>query len=185
MKNLILILTLFSTFLTVQSVEAQRRFRGGRVVVVNSAPVVRPARLFIKPSPRRIAALPRSAKMVRHRTRSYHIANGFFYTRSRGAYVRAIPPRGLRVRTIPGRIIRLTAATGVILYANGTFYREIESGSYEIIAPDEGLTIPYLPEDADMVEVNGAVLYSYDDILYKVIETEEGESFKVVGTLDD
>ncbi len=53
-----------------------------------------------------------------------------------------------------------------------------------IVDPPADAIVTTLPEDAEIVEIEGRSLYLYGGTFYKVVSTPEGKAFQVVGRID-
>ncbi|WP_157594961.1 DUF6515 family protein [Psychroflexus tropicus] len=179
-----LLLILLASINTAEAQKRDRRFRGKPVVVVKPRPGLRPARVVVTPRPRTLSRLPNTARRIVFRNTTYHVVNGVYYVPRRGNFVRIVPRPGLRVATLPASVFRFTLRGTAMIYFQGVYYRTVENG-YEVIAPPLGATIPELPDDAEMVEIDGRIYYEHNKALYQLIQTPEGDAYEVIGQLDE
>ena len=52
--------------------------------------------------------------------------------------------------------------------------------NYEVVAPPPGATVPYLPDDADEVKVNGKAYYVYNGTYYRPFASDDDTVYMVV-----
>ena len=52
--------------------------------------------------------------------------------------------------------------------------------NYEVVAPPMGATVPYLPDEADKVEVESKTYYVYEDTYYRQFVNDGDSIFMVV-----
>ena len=57
------------------------------------------------------------------------------------------------------------------------------NGEYKVIVPPAGAMVDSLPEDYDIVVLNGDEYYKVDDTVYKVTISEGKPYFEVLGQL--
>lgn len=82
-----------------------------------------------------------------------------------------------------GLVQSYAAADGEYFYQDGVFYAKDKSGEYKVIVPPAGALVESLPDDYDMVTLNGAEYYKVDDTVYKVVLSEGKPVFEVMGQL--
>lgn len=68
-------------------------------------------------------------------------------------------------------------------YQDGVFYSMGADGEYKVIVPPSGALVESLPDDYDMVILNGDEYYKVDDTVYKVTISEGKPYFEVLGQL--
>lgn len=68
-------------------------------------------------------------------------------------------------------------------YQDGVFYTKDQKGEYKVIVPPAGALVESLPEDYDMVTLDGDEYYQVDDTVYKVTISEGKPYFEVLGQL--
>jgi hypothetical protein len=116
-----------------------------------------------------VYAVPAPTTVVYQSTNSYYYYNGTFYQptdepadRPEGA---APPPEDEGAYSIQG---------------TDEGPEMIESDhNYKVVAPPIGATVPYLPEEADEVEVNGRTYYVFDGTYYQPF-VSDGETIYMV-----
>ena len=74
-------------------------------------------------------------------------------------------------------------ADGSYYYQDGVFYTMDANGEYKVILPPAGALVETLPEDYDMVTLNGEEYYKVDETVYKVTINEGKPYFEVLGQL--
>ena len=82
-----------------------------------------------------------------------------------------------------GLVQSYAAADGNYYYQDGVFYTMDSDGEYEVILPPAGALVETLPEDYDMVTLNGDEYYQVDETVYKVTINEGKPYFEVLGQL--
>ena len=68
-------------------------------------------------------------------------------------------------------------------YQDGVFYTMDADGDYKVILPPAGALVETLPEDFEMVTLNGNEYYKVDDTVYRVTISEGKPYFEVLGQL--
>ena len=82
-----------------------------------------------------------------------------------------------------GLVQSYAAADGSYYYQDGLFYAMDADGEYKVIVPPAGALVESLPEDYDIVNLNGDDYYKVDDTVYKVTISEGKPYFEVLGQL--
>lgn len=82
-----------------------------------------------------------------------------------------------------GLVQSYAAAGSSYYYQDGVFYSMDSDGEYKVILPPAGALVETLPEDYDMVTLNGDEYYQVDDTVYRVIISEGKPYFEVLGQL--
>ena len=82
-----------------------------------------------------------------------------------------------------GLVQSYAAADSAYFYQDGVFYVQDKNGEYKVIIPPAGALVEALPEDFDMVTLNGEEYYKVDDTVYRVIVSEGKPYFEVLGQL--
>ncbi len=81
---------------------------------------------------------------------------------------------------------RIALGTRQYYYYEGVYYRDATvSNEYEVVDAPLGAIVDDIPADAEVVVYDGKVYYEYLDILYKKVETLEGDAYEIVGQLED
>ena len=81
-------------------------------------------------------------------------------------------------------LVQSYAAVGSeYFYQDGVFYSKAASGEYNVIIPPAGALVETLPEDYEMVSLDGDDYYKVDDTVYKVTLNEGRPYFEVLGQL--
>lgn len=68
-------------------------------------------------------------------------------------------------------------------YQDGVFYTMGADGQYRVIVPPAGALVESLPDDYDLVTLNGDEYYKVDDTVYRVAISEGKPYFEVLGQL--
>lgn len=82
-----------------------------------------------------------------------------------------------------GLVQSYAAADSAYFYQDGVFYVQDKNGEYKVIIPPAGALVEALPEDFDMVTLNGEEYYKVDDTVYKVTVNDGKPYFEVLGQL--
>ena len=82
-----------------------------------------------------------------------------------------------------GLVQSYAAADSEYFYQDGVFYSKDSRGEYQVIVPPAGALVEALPEDFDMVTLNGEEYYKVDDTVYKVTVYDGKPYFEVVGQM--
>ena len=82
-----------------------------------------------------------------------------------------------------GLVQSYAAADSSYYYQDGVFYAMDADGEYKVIVPPAGALVESLPEDYDIVNLNGDDYYKVDDTVYKVTISEGKPYFEVLGQL--
>ena len=68
-------------------------------------------------------------------------------------------------------------------YQDGVFYTKNSEGKYVVIVPPAGAMVESLPDDYDVVTLEGVEYYKVDDTLYKMTVLDGKAYFEVVGQM--
>ena len=82
-----------------------------------------------------------------------------------------------------GLVQSYAAAGSPYYYQDGVFYSMDSDGEYKVIVPPAGALVENLPEDYEMVTLNGEEYYKVDDTVYRVTISEGKPYFEVLGQL--
>ena len=82
-----------------------------------------------------------------------------------------------------GLVQSYAAAGSEYFYQDGVFYTKSANGEYNVIIPPAGAMVETLPEDYEMVTLDGDEYYKVDDTVYKVTLSEGKPYFEVLGQL--
>ena len=82
-----------------------------------------------------------------------------------------------------GLVQSFASADSEYFYQDGVFYAKDAKGEYQVIVPPAGALVETLPEDYDMVTLNGDEYYKVDDTVYKVTITDGKPYFEVLGQM--
>lgn len=82
-----------------------------------------------------------------------------------------------------GLVQSYAAAGSEYYYQDGVFYVQNKNGEYKVIVPPAGALVETLPDDFDMVTLNGEEYYKVDDTVYRVTVAEGKPYFEVLGQM--
>ena len=82
-----------------------------------------------------------------------------------------------------GLVQSFASANSEYFYQDGVFYAKDAKGEYVVIVPPAGALVETLPEDYDMVTLNGEEYYKVDDTVYKVTLSDGKPYFEVLGQM--
>lgn len=82
-----------------------------------------------------------------------------------------------------GLVQSYAAAGSEYYYQDGVFYVQNKNGEYKVIVPPAGALVEALPDDFDMVTLNGEEYYKVDDTVYRVTVAEGKPYFEVLGQM--
>jgi hypothetical protein len=74
-------------------------------------------------------------------------------------------------------------ASSEYFYQDGIFYSKAADGEYKVIVPPAGALVDSLPDDYEMVTLDGNEYYKVDDTVYKVVLNDGKPYFEVMGQL--
>ena len=81
-------------------------------------------------------------------------------------------------------LVQSYAAAGTsYFYQDGVFYAQAADGQYYVIVPPAGALVEALPEDFDMVTLDGKEYYKVDDTIYQVTISDGKPYFEVLGQM--
>ena len=152
-----------------------KKFSNKKVVYANKSPKVAT-----------IKYLPKTSKKVVYKKSNYAFYKGRYYKTLQGKHIVVAPPRGLRIKVLPVGFIRIALGPHHYYYYEGVYYRDVEeTDEFEVVDAPIGAMVDEIPFDAEVVVYDGKVYYEYLDILYKKVETPEGDAYEIVGQLED
>ena len=76
------------------------------------------------------------------------------------------------------------SAGATYYYQDGVFYTADANGQYSVIIPPAGALVESLPEDFDIVTLNGKEYYRVDDTIYKMTISDGKPYFEVLGQMN-
>ena len=82
-----------------------------------------------------------------------------------------------------GLVQSYASAGATYYYQDGVFYSMDSDGQYKVILPPAGALVESLPDDYEMVTLNGNEYYKVDDTVYRVIISDGKACFEVLGQL--
>jgi hypothetical protein len=153
-----------------------------------------------------IATRPRYSTTAVVAGGTYYYWGGVYYVARGSGYVVVAPPPGAVVYAVPTYTTVVYVGTTPYYYASGAYYvatsapapqpeipddavlEESEENppmteddhNYEVVAPPEGATVPYLPEEAEKKTVNGKTSLLYDGTWYRPFVSEGDTIYQVV-----
>jgi hypothetical protein len=153
-----------------------------------------------------VATRPRYSTTVVVTGRTYYYYGGVYYVSSGSGYVVVYPPPGAVVYAVPSATTVVYSGTTAYYYYGGTYYvpsdqpapqpeatskqdteqetsdapEMIESDhTFEVVGPPIGATVPYLPEEAEEVEVSGRTYFVFEGTYYQPFASD-GETIYMV-----
>jgi len=159
----------------------------------------------------RVKVIPVHAHRHVYRGVTYYCHDNVWYSPYAGYYVVCRPPFGT---VLAANIISDIVWTAVILsqnnnarvthsiesglglvqnyaaegnpyyYQDGVFYTMDANGQYFVIAPPAGALVESLPEDFDVVTLNGKEYYRVDNTIYKMTISDGKPYFEVLGQMN-
>lgn len=153
---------------------------------LRTQPVYRPNRYRYPRHRRVVRTLPRHHVRIVHFGLPYYYWGGVFYTQVGTDYVVVIPPAGIRLSVLPAGHVRVVFGGFRYYYYSGIYYLEAPDdteeveGEYEVVNPPIGLQVNVLPSDAEEILYEDSVCFSYNEVIYKKIETNGGIVYEVV-----
>lgn len=82
-----------------------------------------------------------------------------------------------------GAVQKYADASNEYYYQDGVFYSKTADGKYVVVVPPAGALVQELPDDYDVIEINGKEYYKVDDTIFKTSIVEGAVYFEVVGQL--
>lgn len=83
-----------------------------------------------------------------------------------------------------GLVQSYAAADASYYYQDGVFYSQGADGQYYVIVPPAGAMVDRLPEDFDVVMLDGNKYYRVDDTVYQMVISEGNPYFEVLGQMN-
>ena len=80
-----------------------------------------------------------------------------------------------------GLVQSYASAGSQYYYQDGVFYIMDTDGEYKVILPPAGALVDTLPEDYEMITLDGNEYYKVDDTIYRVVISEGRPYFEVLG----
>lgn len=90
----------------------------------------------------RVIVPPPQARFVFYGGTRYAFHEGIWYAPGPGGFVVVRPPYGVVIDGLPAFATLLTIGAVTYWYANGTYYRAVPAGGYEVVAPPPGADDP-------------------------------------------
>lgn len=88
-----------------------------------------------------------------------------------------------QLATALGLIQSYADASMTYYYEDGVFFIMDKSGEYKVIVPPAGAIVEKLPEDYEVVTLQGNEYYKVDDTIYRMVIIEGNARFEVLGQL--
>lgn len=157
-----------------------------------------------------IATRPRYSRTVIVTGTRYYYYGGVYYVASGTGYVVVAAPYGAVVHAVPAPTTVVYAGSTPYYYYGGTYYAPtdqavtslqegadedtppegeedpdapdmIESDhNFEVIAPPFGTTVPYLPDEADELDIKGKTYFEYEGTYYQPFVSDGDTIYMVV-----
>jgi len=122
--------------------------------------------------------------VVKHNGINYYYHNHRYYTYSGGRYI-VIPPKvGFRIHQLPVGYRIINHPTHPYFWAQGVFYIEVATNTYEVVEPEIGTLIYELPEDYEKVVIDGQTYYEFSNVLYEKVQVDGTRAYEVVGFIE-
>lgn len=93
------------------------------------------------------------------------------------------PFLGFRIGVLPFGYYPFYFGANQFYYSGGLFYQQ-NNNQYEVVVPPVGAEVPNLPEDANLVTINGVDYYEYKGVYYTQSQNAEGATVYVVAGKD-
>ncbi|MEM9024288.1 MAG: DUF6515 family protein, partial [Bacteroidota bacterium] len=122
-----------------------------------------------------VAKVPNGAVVIRHRNVRYRFYGGVCYRPQGSGFVVVRAPIGLRVAVLPVGYQRLVVRQRTVYYYYGTYYAA-QGDQYAVIDAPEGATVNALPEGYNTVEHAGEEFLELDDVYYRPVQDDAGET---------
>ena len=74
-------------------------------------------------------------------------------------------------------------ATVEYFYDDGVFFTKDAKGQYTVIVPPAGALVQELPDDYDVITIDGKEYYKVDDTIFEVAIVDGSAYFQVLGQL--
>ncbi|WP_412986657.1 DUF6515 family protein [Pontimicrobium sp. IMCC45349] len=188
-----------------RSVKSERSIGNDRVITNNKVgtthryrtqPIRRNPHYRYPKHRRVIRTLPRHHVRILYRGLPYYYYSGVYYTVYGDQYIVVMPPVGFRIGVLPVGYVRIVVGPSVYFYHSGVYYTETvvvnkeedynSEEKYQVTSPPVGVEVSELPEDVEEISIDGKVLYEYNDVFYKKVESSSGEiTYKVVYSKTD
>jgi uncharacterized protein DUF6515 len=120
-----------------------------------------------------INRLPNGARSVRAGTHSYSYYRGRYYSQRGNSWVVVRPAYHCRIRTLPVGYRRIYWDNRPYYYYGGVYYSDYDDDdddyAYETVAPEVGMVVKVLPDDAEEVMMDDKRYYKVDDVIYEPV----------------
>ena len=130
-----------------------------------------------------IRTLPVNHVTITYGGLPYFYYSGIYYTTYNNQYVVVLPPRGFRIAVLPVGHVRVIVGPSIYYYHSGVYYVEtsitttnVEEGKYEVTQPPVGVVVSEISKDAEEVFIDGKIFYDYNDVLYKKVMDNQGNT---------
>ena len=140
----------------------------------------------------RVKVLPARARSYFYSGRTYYILDDVWYRLNNGYYVVCRPPFGTvlaanLIADIVWNAVRFSnnvAPQASYFYQDGVFYTLGADGRYYVIVPPIGALVERLPDDYEVISIQGNEYYRVDDTIYQLTISDGQPYFEVVGQVD-
>ncbi|WP_316734984.1 DUF6515 family protein [Pedobacter aquatilis] len=115
----------------------------------------------------------------------YRYSPGYrFYGRPNYGYYNFYRPFiGFRLNVLPFGYYPFYYGPNQYYYSGGLFYRQYEN-NYQVVTPPVGAEVPNLPEDANLVTIDGVDYYECKGVYYTQSTNKDGKTVYVVAGKD-
>ncbi|QPH41586.1 DUF6515 family protein [Pedobacter endophyticus] len=93
------------------------------------------------------------------------------------------PFLGIRIGVLPYGYYPFYYGANQFYYSGGLFYQQ-NNNQYEVVVPPVGAEVPNLPEEANLVTINGIDYYEYKGVYYTQGQNAEGATVYIVAGKD-
>ena len=93
------------------------------------------------------------------------------------------PFLGIRIGVLPYGYYPFYYGANQFYYSGGLFYQQ-NNNQYEVVVPPVGAEVPNIPEEANLVTINGVDYYEYKGVYYTQGQNKNGETVYLVAGKD-
>jgi len=114
----------------------------------------------------------------------FHSGFGRPYYRPYYSYYNFYRPfLGIRIGVLPFGYYPFYYGANQFYYSGGLFYQQ-NNNQYEVVVPPVGAEVPKIPEEANLVTINGVDYYEYKGVYYTQGQNKNGETVYLVAGKD-
>ena len=111
------------------------------------------------------------------------IARDMALTAVNMAYVNSLIRQNNALAAQLGVVQNIADSNTGYLYHDGTFYVQNARGEYEVIVPPAGALVESIPDDFEILTIDGNEYYRVDDTIYGLAVVDGKACFEVIGQL--